>query len=190
MRVAVIVVTMLVATTPSLASQSCMSQAEARQHFPALHIYWHGPDHCWDATAKGHHQIHQVQQQIDQPKINQSKWRNSMSAMLPDDNPAQSLKPRRDIRPDGKDDVASGTRWGDRWVDIEQSPLVARWVDIAQVGPPPIIERKVEPWITLRGAVLVFIAIAFVLTLASIEVLFRGTIYERPKSRGDTGSES
>jgi hypothetical protein len=187
MRVAVIVVTMLVATTPSLASQSCMSQAEARQHFPSDHIYWHGPDHCWDATAKGHHQIHQVQQQIDPPKINQSKWRNSMSAMLPDDNPAQSLKPRRDIRHDGND---AGTSWGDRWVEFEQSPLVARWVDIAQVGPPPIVERKAEPWITLRGAVLVFIAIAFVLTLASIEVLFRGTIYERPRSRGDTGSES
>ena len=51
MRVAVIVVTMLVATTPTVASESCMSKAEARQHFPTLHIYWHGRDHCWDAMA-------------------------------------------------------------------------------------------------------------------------------------------
>jgi len=186
MRVAVIVVTMLVATTPSLASQSCMSQAEARQRFPSDHIYWHGPEHCWDARASGRHQIRQVQQQNDPPKINPPKWRNSMSAMLPDDGLAQSLNARRDIRPDGND---AGTSWGDRWVDIEQSPVAARWVEITQTAPPGA-DRKSEPWITLRGAVLVFIAIAFVLTLASIEVLFRGTIYERPRSKEDTGSES
>jgi hypothetical protein len=33
MRVPVIVVTMLVVTTPSEASRSCMSKTEARQHF-------------------------------------------------------------------------------------------------------------------------------------------------------------
>jgi hypothetical protein len=50
MRVAVFVVTMLVVTTPSEPSQSCMSKTEARQHFGSTYIYWHGPDHCWDAT--------------------------------------------------------------------------------------------------------------------------------------------
>ena len=72
-------------------------------------------------------------------------------------------------------------------MEFEQSPLAARWVDIAQTAPPPAVEQKSEPWITLRSAVLVFIAIAFVLTLASIEVLFRGTIYERPRSKEDAG---
>jgi hypothetical protein len=187
MRVAVIVVTVLVAAAPSQASQSCMSQAEARQRFPSDHIYWHGPEHCWDARASGRHQIRQVQQQNDPPKINPPKWRNSMSAMLPDDGLAQSPKARRDITPDGSD---AGLSWGDRWVEFEQSPVVARWVDFAQTAPPPVIERKSEPFITLRSAVLVFIAIAFLLTLASIEVLFRGTIYERPRSKEDAGSES
>jgi hypothetical protein len=60
------------------------------------------------------------------------------------------------------------------------APL-ARWVDIVQVAQPPITERKPEPMVTPRGmAWLVFIAI--VLMLTTIEVLFRGTIYERPKS--------
>jgi hypothetical protein len=44
MRVAVIVVTMLVVVTPSETSQSCMSKAEALQHFPSVHIYWYGRD--------------------------------------------------------------------------------------------------------------------------------------------------
>jgi len=29
-------------------SPSCMSKREARENWPRGHIYWHGPDHCWD----------------------------------------------------------------------------------------------------------------------------------------------
>jgi hypothetical protein len=163
MRVAVIVVSMLVVTSPSEASKSCMSKTEARQHFGSVHIYWHGQDHCWDATPTRHHQIHTVQRKIDQPK-----WHDAMSQMLLDDEPVQTTVQRP---------------WVDRWVDIEPSqlPLAARWVDNVQVAPPPIIERKPEPIVSPRRVVwLAFIAI--VLTIAIIEVLFRGTIYERPKS--------
>ena len=162
MRVAVVVVTMLVVTTPSEASHSCMSKTEARQHFGPVHIYWHGPDHCWDATpTRRHHQLQNfVQRKIDQPK-----WHDSMSEMLLDEEPVQMP-------------------WVDRWVDIEPSqlPLVARWVDIVQVAPPAVIEREPEPMVSPRAVVLVFIAIVLAFTLATIEVLFRGTIYERPKS--------
>src|ERR1700752_2490290 len=107
MRVAVAVVTLLVYTSPSLASESCMSMPEARRQYPSVHIYWHGPGHCWDGTAAQHHRIHhvqragpirEVQQKIDQPntdqsntdqsqadqsKTDQSKWRDAMSAILP-----------------------------------------------------------------------------------------------------------
>jgi hypothetical protein len=159
MRVAVIVVAMLVVTSPSEASKSCTSKTEARQHFGSVHIYWHGQDHCWDATPTRHHQIHTVQRKTDQPN-----WHDAMSEMLLDDEPVEAP-------------------WVDRWVDIEPSqlPLAARWVDNVQVAPPPIIERKPEPTFSPRGVVwLAFLAI--VLTIAIIEVLFRGTIYERPKS--------
>jgi hypothetical protein len=159
MRVAVIVVAMLVVTSPSEASKSCTSKTEARQHFGSVHIYWHGQDHCWDATPTRHHQIHTVQRKTDQPN-----WHDAMSEMLLDDEPVEAP-------------------WVDRWVDIEPSqlPLAARWVDNVQVAPPPIIERKPEPTFSPRGVVwLAFLTI--VLTIAIIEVLFRGTIYERPKS--------
>jgi hypothetical protein len=159
MRVAVIVVSMLVVATPSEASKSCMSKTEARQHFGSVHIYWHGADHCWDATSAAR----QYRPRNAQRKIHQPRWLDAMSEILPD-RPVQSP-------------------WVSRWVDIEPSPLplVARWVDIVQVAPPPAIERKPEPMATPRGMVW-FVFIAIVLTLATIEVLFRGTIHERPKS--------
>jgi hypothetical protein len=165
MRVAVIVVLMMVLTTPSEASKSCMTKTEARQRFGSVHIYWHGDGHCWDTMpTRRHHQIRKVQQKIDEPK-----WHESMSEMLPDEEPVQ-------------------TPWVDRWVDIEppQLPIVARWVDIVQVAPPSIIERKPEPMVTPRGVVMVIIAIA--LALAIVEVLFGSIIYERPTSRRNTRS--
>src|SRR5712675_3457595 len=81
MRVALFVVFVSVLTTASEASNSCMSKTEARQHFGAVHIYWHGLDHCWDATP-GRHQIRRVQRRTptdeaqakpEQPKREESK---------------------------------------------------------------------------------------------------------------------
>jgi hypothetical protein len=159
MRAAVIVVLMLVLTAPSEASKSCMTKSEARRHFALVHIYWHGKDHCWDATsARRHHQIRMVQQiQKVQRKIVLPKWQSAMSEMLPDEEPVP-------------------TPLVDRFVDIEPSPLVSplvsRWVDIAQVVPPPITEPV--SMVSLRG-VLIVIIIVIGLPLAIVGVLFGGS---------------
>ena|SRR5713226_9680886 len=163
MRVAVFVVLMSVLPTPSEASKSCMTKTEARQYFGSVHIYWHGQGHCWDATStRRHHQIHKVQKKIDEPK-----WRKSMSEMIPDEEPAPAP-------------------WVERWVNIEppELPIVERWVDIVQVAPPPVIKREREPMVTPRGVVIVIIA--FALTLVIVMVLFGGIIYQRPTSRRNT----
>jgi hypothetical protein len=161
MRVAVLVV-LLVAATPSEASPSCMSKTEARQRFGSVHIYWHGKDHCWDATLTRSHQrdatrtlrygqVHRVQQEIDEPK-----WHAAMSEMLPDENTVQQS-------------------WVDRWVIIEPPPPIAsRWVDIAQVTPPPpIIEPNPEPTVVPRGVLLVLVFVVLAMALAIVEVLLR-----------------
>jgi hypothetical protein len=177
MRIGVIVVSMLVLTTSSEASKSCMTKTEARQHFGSVHIYWHGNDHCWDATpTRRHHRIHAVRQKIRlhtvQEKNQQPKWHDSMSEMLPAEAPVQAPL------------VA-------RQVDIEPPPsspspppppqisIAERWVDIVQVAPPLAI-RKPEPMVTPRGVVMVIIIIT--LTLAIV------MIFEQPRSRRDTPS--
>src|SRR6266567_7480901 len=168
MRVAVFVVFVAfvpVLATPSEASRSCMTKTEARQHFGSVHLYWHGAGHCWDATSiSGHHRVHQVRRKISPPR-----WRESMSKMLPDEMlktlPDEMLKTLPDEEPVQK-------TWVNRWVDIESPPIVSRWVDIAQVTPPPVIEAKFEPMVTLRGVMMVVIAIT--LTLAIVEFLSIG----------------
>lgn len=180
MRVTVVVVSTLMMVTSSEASQSCMSKAEARQHFGSVHIYWHGPDHCWDATPTQRHQIRR-----SQPKNDQPKWQNSLSQMLQGDEPVQTLRARRpeDVRQHPSNTAADGAAWSDRWVDIEptQIPILARWVDIDQVIPSPIAERKPERKIQPRGVIWVFIAI--VLALAIIEILFRADLVVGGSSR-------
>jgi hypothetical protein len=164
MRVALIVVSMVMAATPSEASKSCMSRTEARQHFGTVYIYWHGKGHCWDATPpRRYHQIRKVQRQLQrkaQRHVDQPKWRNSMSKMPPNEEPVQ--KP-----------------WVNRWVDIEppQLPMVERRADITQPvrQPEPLPIRKPEPMVTPRGVVMVIIII--LLTLAVV------MIFEGPHSR-------
>ena len=201
MRVAVMVVTLLVCTSPSLAAESCMNMAEARRQYPNVHIYWHGSGHCWDGTGAQSHRVHrvqrgapirEVQQKADQPNIDlpatdrpaidqsttdQPKWREAMSAMMPDDGPVKWLRASRDAWQDGNDDAAGGAPWTDRWVDIEQSPVVARWVDIPDVAPPPIVEPKAVLLISPGRVVLV--CVVFWLALGTMMVLFGGMIHRR-----------
>jgi hypothetical protein len=208
MRVAVIVVVMLAVTTPLQASQSCMSKTEARNHFSSSHIYWHGPDHCWDATPARHHGVHGVrrstssreaerkpdrpepdqsqlddQSKPDQPKPDRFKWRNSMSAMLPDAD--QPLRAARDARPDTAENAATGALASDRDGDgnAASSPIASRWVDIVQVVPRPVVESKPEPSGTPSGMMLLLVA--FVLIMGTVVVLFRFMVPQRPGSTAD-----
>jgi hypothetical protein len=190
MRVAMIIAVVLVSTTPSEASKSCMTKAEARQHFGSVHIYWHGPNRCWDATPTRRHASRKVQRKTPtrevkrktptpevKRKIDQPKWRNSMLEMLADSGPVQSIGTSADARRYGNDGAVAGTPWIDRWTDIESSPVAARWVDIAPVERPPIIERKAERLVRPPDVALVFIAFV-VLALGTIEVLLGGRFYQ------------
>lgn len=161
---------LVVVATPSAASPSCMSKAEALQHFGSLHIYWHGQDRCWDAiparrlprfhSDRAHRGIHEVRRNIDQPK-----WHDSMSEMLSgDENERLQAAPQ--------------TPWTDRWVDIEPSMASpqTRWIEFAQAGRSSIIERKAEPMVSLDLMLMALVTIAIAATLATIEFLFRTTV--------------
>src|SRR5215470_2684430 len=102
MRTAAIFVFVVLAATPAHASKSCMTMAEARAQFATSHLYWHGPNHCWDATAPTHRIVRRVKPKEPQednarddsaapevaarddgtvPARREPKWRNAMSEM-------------------------------------------------------------------------------------------------------------
>jgi hypothetical protein len=164
MRVVVIVVCALAVATPSEASRSCMSKTEARQHFGSTHIYWHGPQHCWDATpTRRHHQIRQVQQK----KSDEPKWHDAMSEMLPDGGAVAAPAPP----------APASAPSIDRPLNGEQSPIASRWVDIVQVASPPAASAS-GPLVTPRGVMLV---IMFVIGALTIVMMFQRPPWRRAR---------
>jgi hypothetical protein len=55
------------AATSLQASESCMSKAEARAHFGAAPLYWHGAQHCWDATSNRRRKVGHATRSINLP---------------------------------------------------------------------------------------------------------------------------
>ena len=141
-----------------------MSKSEARQHYGSVHIYWHGPDHCWDTTPGQHREVLKNQSNINRQvqRGHRSDWRQAMSEMQPDDAPVQAS----DVRAD----PAS-------WLD--------RWIDIAQVAPRPQTERQSESAMAspvlatepesggMPHVVFILAFFAFLLIFATIEILLR-----------------
>jgi hypothetical protein len=174
MRVAFIIATLIVAsmsalTTPLQASSSCMSKSEARQHFGSVHLYWHGPDHCWDATPGRHRLVRKNQSNVDrqvQRGRDHSDWRQAMSEMLPNDAPAEAPDAR------GAGGVAS-VNWLHRWIDIEQvvpRPQTARQSEPATASPVLAAEPEAGG---LPHVVVVLAFFAFLLIFATFEILLR-----------------
>ena len=156
--IAMSVLVMLGATTPSDGFAVLHEQESG-----FVQINWHGWDRCWDPTPSGrrHPQINTVARIIRVHEIEESSerpnWYNSMSEMLPVDQPVQ-------------------TRWRDRRATIEPLQQVRDSVGAGQVTTPLIIEHSPERKVRLPGVMLVSIAI--VLTLSTIEVLFRCAVKE------------
>jgi hypothetical protein len=195
MRVAVIVIGIVMVSTPSYASSSCKSLGEARQQFGQVHLYWHGSGHCWDTSAGRHGLLHRTRQAEvrqaqrddaepaeekaqDQEKPHGPKWRDArdaMSEILPTDAPvfrsaAALPMPEPGLAPQ------EGPNWLDRWVDIAQ---IFPRIEAGHATAPPPPGAKVEPLVTPVRLILAFLAI--ILTIGVIEILFRSTIHEYRK---------
>jgi hypothetical protein len=168
MRVAAFCALILMVATPSEASESCMSVTEARHRFRMVHIYWHGPDHCWDASRGRRPRgiSHTVASKPDQ-----RKWRDAMSEMVPDARVAS-------VAPDAQ---VAQILWLDRWVDMKPSelPLIARSVDIPhQATSPP----SAEPITRSLTVILLFALLVIALPLVII-ALPQGMIYRQQSER-------
>ena len=111
MRVAVIVLGLVVVSTPSQASWSCMTRAEARQQFPTSHLYWYGSDHCWRAmTLSRRRVVHHVRENVQREAQRcpaesynpEPQWREAKSEMLTANEPPspRQMEPAQKSAPD------------------------------------------------------------------------------------------
>ena len=169
MRVALMVGSVLALTASAQASSSCMSKSEARKHFGSLHLYWHGPDHCWDATAGRHRLVRKNQTNLDravQRGRAHSDWRQARSEMLPDDGPVDV--PGAQI---ASSVAAVGASWLDRWIDIVPVVPQLRAESGSAVASPALASESDSSGMPHFVVVLAFFA--FLLIFATIEILFR-----------------
>jgi hypothetical protein len=189
MRVAGIVALVLVAApVASQASESCMTQSEARKAFASSHLYWHGANHCWDATPVRRHGPHTIaQRKKERPVAEEShpptpKWRDALSEMLPPDNSTQAL-----VAPPAPIQMAAAAasapalmNWLDRWVDIAPAERTAPMGTKSDMlgasqaaAPAPTYASMVTP------TALISMFMAIVLTLGLLDLTFRKRVKRR-----------
>ena len=161
MRVAVIVVGLVVVSTPSQASRSCMTRVEARQQFATSHLYWYGRGHCWHAMTPSRRRVavHWVRENVQreaqrgpaEPNNPEPKWREAMSEM-----------------PTANEAPSPSVNWETRWVEIAQVPLGGDKVALEDAVANAA--HRIERMFTPMSVLLAFLA-SLGLTLALIETL-------------------
>jgi hypothetical protein len=197
MRVAIIVVAVSLASLPALASPSCMTQSEARQKFPNSHLWWHGPNRCWDATPPSRQRLAQrIKKESRQdsraerdaadekqpeakskPVASQTpRWREAMSRMRPDDMLERRAPARASASAEAVNTPAPPhVNFWDRWVEIAQRapPIVDK------AGPADLAAdaSHTEPIVTPIRVMLALLVL--LLALGAFELLSRRTEWRR-----------
>jgi hypothetical protein len=194
MRVAIIVVAVSLASLPALASPSCMTQSEARQKFPNSHLWWHGPNRCWDATASRARLAQRIRaretrqavreaeperEAVEEKKpsrsaASDSKWREAMSKARPEDLVASTSVAAASAQAEVTL-VAPATTdpphadWRERWVEIVQRvpPIVG------EAGPADLAAdaRAAEPLVTPTRVMLALLVL--LLAFGTFELVVR-----------------
>jgi hypothetical protein len=174
MRTEAVILLALVAATPSYASKSCMTMAEARQQFATSHLYWHGAGHCWDATAPTRRAAQRLKPRQDQQarRSNEPKWRNAMSEMLPGEAP---VEPWPAPSP-GQVGELPGANWLDRWIDVVPvvSPVLFEGRD-TQPADTSVTARGADRAVTWSALILMFPGLFA--ALAMVGHLLRNTLH-------------
>jgi len=217
MRIVMIAAVFVLASSQAQASPSCMTQSEARAKFPTAHLWWHGPNRCWDATPSRTQlskrikasdarpasrealaepeppQERNAQEKVAPGKIAQgtigqgtaglekrpqnwaheSRWREAMSRMLPEDEPRVETRAQAPAQAQASSNPlpppAPSMNWRERWIDMPASERRAA----GQVGPADVAANA-EAVVTPTRVMLALLAV--VLTLGFVELVFRKTV--------------
>ena len=198
MRVAIIVAAIALASSPADSSPSCMTKSEARAKFPTSHLWWRGPNHCWDATPPSRQRLAQRirkgpkqdakaerDEEAEEKKPDERKrpalahdprWREAMSRMRPEDMLEQRTPSRATASAEAVNvPLATRVNFWERWVDIAQrTPPI---VDQASPADLAADARVAEPIVTPTRVMLALLVL--LLTLGAFELMLRRTDWRR-----------
>jgi hypothetical protein len=175
---------LIAAVMPAQASSACRTHAEARQMFRTSYLYWHGKDHCWDASAvvtrhasltrRIRHQRRPPGAAVA-PKPSHENATVGLSATVRLSSPSANS---------GELPPASGLTGLRRpWPNtmamaetIETTPWINRWPD-QPIKPPsrPALAQAAADAAIVNPRGMVAGIMALVLSLALLEVLFGGS---------------
>jgi hypothetical protein len=182
MRISVVFVAVMVLGAPVRASANCMNLGEARHHFGSVHLYWHGSNHCWDASP-GHRRDSSATQRHarrhERPEARGPKWREARSELVADTEPARARQDKADqpvaapdappIRITPVKLVSFLSDWSERWVDVEQKTVPDRLTK-AQPAPfaAPAPEQQSDLVAVVHGLALFTFGFGLVLTFVTL----------------------
>jgi len=177
-----------------------MTQNEARAKFPKEHLWWHGPNRCWDATPSRRYFAQRIKKEpkqeakaerdaVEEKKPEEKKpdakkpgwshatrWREAMSRMRSEDVLDLNAPARATASADVVE-VPSAPRinWRDRWVEIAQRiPPGAARPDPADLAADA---RGAEPLVTPIRVMLALLVL--LLTLGALELIRRPSRFDR-----------
>jgi len=149
-----------------------MTKAEARKHFVTSYLYWHGSQHCWDASSGRRPITRNIQSNTEAiPREDREpKWHQARSLGLPSDAaPSAQSQPSENYGAPSETSV--GTLWSDRWADLVQE---ARGLDAqASYAMPSVVMpsmkatgRRSVPVIAAGGLILILLSVLLIVAFA------------------------
>jgi len=200
MRISVVFVAVMVIAAPVPATAACMSIGEARQHFGSVHLYWHGSDHCWDASPGRRRDAATPQRHArghERPEPRRPKWREARSELVADNGAVRTSQDTADqpvATPDAPPVkvlpvklVSFLSDWTERWVDVEQvgADRLIKAQSMSQT--PPASDQKTDFTLVVHGLALFTFGFGLVLTFVAV-VMRSGTGSIGPPSMDDSGA--
>lgn len=131
----VLVLAVLLVPAPARAEEECMTKEQARVRWPTAHIYWHGPDRCWDNRAGGGRRYAARAEEVARPRVKQDK--------KADPPPHRKTTNYLKLAPPSRDASGNIAHLSGAVLDVPTKNEIDEAADL----PPDVIEdRPFAPW--------------------------------------------
>lgn len=185
----VALVVIVVAPMHTAYAGRCMTESEARRVYSTSHLYWHGADHCWDATPgrvrnserRRHHFVRQHRDEDEAVKAPPQPVLLAQPQLVTQAQPqaAEELTPLPTLTT--ADLIRAGHT---RMIEELESKLRDRWSDTHMEfqTKPSLIEAATADAGSTVSVGLVILSIGGILVICTMLILFGATAEQRRHS--------